>query len=163
MAVSSHQATQPRRAVARLLNGCIVCGWLAAGGGVATAAGIQPGLTPIIRSLHPSPGAVLAADSPSAYIAARVMASAPIRRIEVRLDGRPIGAEVLGPDDHRESLFAQPPRWPTGRHHVVVLAWDVRGHSGRRAWTFWIGPGSTPKRQAGHPRWTTPAGVYLHR
>jgi hypothetical protein len=106
---------------------------------------------------------MLAADSPSAHIAARITAAVPILRIEVRLDGRPIVAEVLGPDDRRESLFAQPPRWTPGRHHVEVLAWDAHGRSGRRAWSFWIIFGSTPMRHARRLRhasrhWSTITG-----
>jgi hypothetical protein len=135
MAASLYRQGRPRRTAARLLGGALVCAVLAAGDDVATA---QAGIAPTICALHPVPGALLAADSPSAYIAARVTASVPIRRIELRLDGKPIGAAVLGPDERRESLFAQPPHWTPGRHHVAVIAWDVRGRQGRRAWWFWI-------------------------
>ena len=143
--VSAHRLTPPRRAHARLLAGCVVWGILAAGGGAARAAA-PASLNPTIQALNPRPDAVLPADGPSAYMAARLTATTPIRGAAVRLDGRRIEAEVLGPDDRHQSLFARPLHWRPGRHHVVVLSWDARGRQSVRSWSFWIVSRSPPAR-----------------
>lgn len=69
------------------------------------------------------------------YVAAHVEANAPIRRVELRVDGQPVDAEVMGRD---ESVSYQPRHWRAGRHQVAVTVWDVAGQVTRRAWTFRI-------------------------
>ncbi len=93
-------------------------------------------LTPVITALNPRPGETLAATDPRAYVAARVEASADLRRVELRLDGRVVPAEVMGRDAAEVSVLYQPRRWAAGRHCAAIRAWDVAGQVVGRSWRF---------------------------
>jgi hypothetical protein len=83
----------------------------------------------------------LRADSPRAYIAARLVADAPIMRIVLWLDGKELTPAMLGPDEQHLGLFYRPPGWRAGRHEVRIEVWDRTGAVAQATWRFWIDPG----------------------
>jgi len=93
-------------------------------------------LTPVITTLNPRPGETLTATGARAYVAVRVEAAADLRRVELRLDGRRISAEVMGRDATEASVLYQPRFWTTGRgrYCAEIRAWDMDDQVAGRAW-----------------------------
>jgi hypothetical protein len=99
---------------------------------------------PVVIPVSPKPGDLLRADSPNAFVAARLVAHAPIARFELWLDGKEVTPGVLGPDEGHLSLFYRPPVWRTGGHDVRIEVWDRAGAVARAIWRFWISPDPLP-------------------
>jgi hypothetical protein len=122
---------------------------------VAAIVALPRTLTPVITALNPRPGETLTATDAHAYVAVRVEASADLRRVELRLDGRVVPTEVLGRDAAEASVLYQPRRWTTGQHCAAIRAWDTAGQVVGRAWRFTIA--ATPSR-AGRAAHHAPVG-----
>jgi len=123
-----------------------LCGGVQGAAGVAHACSVDRGSgllpVPVVIPVAPKPGDILRADSPQAYVAARLVARVPIARIVLWLDGKEVTPAEVGADERHLSLFYQPPRWHAGGHAVRVEVWA--GAVAQKTWHFWIGPSIQP-------------------
>ena len=102
-------------------------------------------LAPFVQPIMPRPGSVVHAGSPGATIVAHIEANAPIKRVELRLDGASVTPALMGPDDSDQSLIYQPRHLTPGRHRVQVTVWDIAGGVARVAWSFFVRGARIPR------------------
>jgi hypothetical protein len=103
----------------------------------ARASGGHP-LTPVIVPITPIGHRPVAANSPQAYVAARISAHAPLVRVRLVVDGRQAPFEMMGRDALHQSIFYQPAHLAPGTHRAALAARDAAGAYARRTWTFRI-------------------------
>ena len=95
---------------------------------------------PLIVPVTPGETHAVPAGSPLAYVAARIIAQAPLVRVQLLIDGAPAPTHVQGRDDRHQSVIYQPRHLLPGVHIAYVIAWDRAGYFGWRAWNFSIAP-----------------------
>lgn len=93
---------------------------------------------PVVIPVTPGQQRPVAANSPLAYVAARITARAPIARVALLIDGVPVHAHALGRDDTHQSIIYQPRQLLPGVHVAYLIVWDSAGYYGWRAWNFSI-------------------------
>lgn len=141
-------ARTSRRILSAVALAAALRGGMQGAAGVAHACSVDRGSdllpVPVVIPVAPKPGDILRADSPQAYVAARLVARVPIARIVLWLDGKEVTPAEVGPDERHLSLFYQPPRWRAGGHAVRIEVWDRAGAVAQSTWRFRIGPSIQP-------------------
>src|SRR5579883_1259193 len=138
-------ARTSRRILSAVALAAALRGGMQGAAGVAHACSVDRGSdllpVPVVIPVAPKPGDAVRADSPQAYIAARLVARVPVARVVLWLDGKEVTPAEVGPDQRHMSLFYQPSRWRSGGHAVRIEAWDGAGAVAHSTWRFRIDSG----------------------
>ncbi len=141
-------ARTSRRILSAVALAAALRGGMQGAAGVAHACSVDRGSdllpVPVVIPVAPKPGDAVRADSPQAYIAARLVARVPIARVVLWLDREEVTPAEVRPDERHLSLFYRPSRWRSGGHAVRIEAWDGAGAIDQATWRFWIGPSIQP-------------------